>query len=209
MGSFGNLSALSFHETKNLISGEGGALIINDPSLVERSEIIWEKGTNRSQFFRGQVDKYTWVDVGSSYLPSELISAFLWAQFEEKESVLAQRLAIWQTYHQAFQELQNQGKVRLPIIPSHCKHNAHLYYLLLNGIEERTELIQFLKSEQIQAVFHYIPLHSAPAGLKYGRIGGTMENTNTVSDRLLRLPFWINLDKIDQIIELVFQYFQK
>ena len=127
MGSFGNLSALSFHETKNLISGEGGALIINDPSLVERSEIIWEKGTNRSQFFRGQVDKYTWVDVGSSYLPSELISAFLWAQFEEKESVLAQRLAIWQTYHQAFQELQNQGKVRLPIIPSHCKHNAHLY----------------------------------------------------------------------------------
>jgi dTDP-4-amino-4,6-dideoxygalactose transaminase len=209
LGSFGDLSALSFHETKNLISGEGGALIINDPTLVERSEIIWEKGTNRSQFFRGQVDKYTWVDIGSSYLPSELIAAFLWAQFEEKENILNQRLAIWQIYNQAFQELQNQGKFRLPIIPIHCQHNAHLYYLLLNSLEQRTELIQYLKSEQIQSVFHYIPLHSSPAGLKYGRVEGTMENTDTVSDCLLRLPLWINLDKTERIIELVFQYFQK
>jgi dTDP-4-amino-4,6-dideoxygalactose transaminase len=209
LGSFGDLSALSFHETKNLISGEGGALIINAPSLVERSEIIWEKGTNRSQFFRGQVAKYTWVDLGSSYLPSELIAAFLWAQFEAKETILNQRLAIWQTYNQVFQELQNQGRVRLPIIPIHCKHNAHLYYLLLNNLEERTELIQYLMSDQIQSVFHYIPLHSSPGGLKYGRVGGTMENTNTVSDCLLRLPLWINLDKVERIIELVFQYFQK
>ena len=176
---------------------------------MERSEIIWEKGTNRSQFFRGQVAKYTWVDLGSSYLPSELIAAFLWAQFEAKETILNQRLAIWQTYNQVFQELQNQGRVRLPIIPIHCKHNAHLYYLLLNNLEERTELIQYLMSDQIQSVFHYIPLHSSPGGLKYGRVGGTMENTNTVSDCLLRLPLWINLDKVERIIELVFQYFQK
>jgi len=208
LGSFGNLSALSFHETKNLISGEGGALLVNDASLVERSEIIWEKGTNRSQFFRGQVDKYTWVDVGSSYLPSELISAFLWAQLEEKPMILTKRLSIWKTYHQAFYELEKIEKVRRPIIPDYCQHNAHLYYLLLNSLQERTELIQYLKSYNIQSVFHYVPLHSSPAGIKYGRVEGTMNNTNAISDRLLRLPLWINLDTTDQIIELILKYFQ-
>jgi dTDP-4-amino-4,6-dideoxygalactose transaminase len=208
LGSFGNLSALSFHETKNLISGEGGALLVNDASLVERSEIIWEKGTNRSQFFRGQVDKYTWVDVGSSYLPSELISAFLWAQLEEKAMILTKRLSIWETYHQAFYELEKLEKVRRPIIPNYCQHNAHLYYLLLNSLQERTNLIQYLKSYNIQSVFHYVPLHSSPAGIKYGRVDGRMNNTNTISDRLLRLPLWINLDKTDQIIELILKYFQ-
>ncbi|MTJ21032.1 dTDP-4-amino-4,6-dideoxygalactose transaminase [Dolichospermum sp. UHCC 0352] len=208
LGSFGNLSALSFHETKNLISGEGGALLVNDASLVERSEIIWEKGTNRSQFFRGQVDKYTWVDVGSSYLPSELISAFLWAQLEEKAMILKKRLSIWEAYHEAFSELEKIEKVRRPIIPSYCQHNAHLYYLLLNSLQERTDLIQYLKSYNIQSVFHYVPLHSSPAGIKYGRVEGRMNNTNTMSDRLLRLPLWINLDTTDQIIELILKYFQ-
>ncbi|MTJ11520.1 dTDP-4-amino-4,6-dideoxygalactose transaminase [Anabaena sp. UHCC 0187] len=208
LGSFGNLSALSFHETKNLISGEGGALLVNDASLIERSEIIWEKGTNRSQFFRGQVDKYTWVDVGSSYLPSELISAFLWAQLEENAMILKKRLSIWETYHQAFCKLEKIEKVRRPIIPSYCQHNAHLYYLLLNSLQERTDLIQYLKSYNIQSVFHYVPLHSSPAGIKYGRVEGKMNNTNTISDRLLRLPLWINLDKTDQIIELILKYFQ-
>jgi dTDP-4-amino-4,6-dideoxygalactose transaminase len=208
LGSFGHLSALSFHETKNLISGEGGALIINDPTLIERSEIIWEKGTNRSQFFRGQVDKYTWTDIGSSYLPSELIAAFLWAQIENEENILTQRLAIWKTYHEAFQELEKQEKVRLPIIPKDCEHNAHMYYLIVHSLQERTNLIQYLKTNQIQSVFHYIPLHSSPAGLKYCRTVGTMENTSNISDLLLRLPLWINLDTTERIIELILKYFK-
>ncbi|QFS45337.1 dTDP-4-amino-4,6-dideoxygalactose transaminase [Nostoc sphaeroides] len=207
LGSFGNLSALSFHETKNLISGEGGALLVNDPSLIERSEIIWEKGTNRGQFFRGEVDKYTWVDVGSSYLPSELISAFLWSQFEDNEMIMAKRLSIWETYDRAFYELEKMGKVRRPIIPNYCQHNAHLYYLLLNSLQERTDLIHYLKFYKIQSVFHYIPLHSSPAGIHYGRVEGTMKNTNTTSDCLLRLPLWINLDNVDQIVELIQTYF--
>jgi dTDP-4-amino-4,6-dideoxygalactose transaminase len=209
LGSLGHLSALSFHETKNLISGEGGALIVNDANLIERSEIIWEKGTNRSQFFRGQVDKYTWADIGSSYLPSELIAAFLWAQFERKENILIQRMDIWKTYHEAFQELEKQGKVRLPIIPKDCEHNAHMYYLIADNLQERTNLIKYLKTNQIQSVFHYIPLHSSPAGLKYCRTVGTMENTNKISDQLLRLPIWINLDATEKIIELVLKYFKK
>lgn len=208
LGSFGHLSNLSFHETKNLISGEGGALIINDTAFVERSEIVWEKGTNRSQFFRGQVDKYTWADIGSSYLPSELIAAFLWAQMEKSVNILSQRLEIWETYHKAFQELEKQEKIRRPIIPKNCKHNAHMYYLTVQNLQERTNLIQYLKNNQIQSVFHYIPLHSSPAGLKYCRTVGTMKNTNNISDLLLRLPLWVNLDTIEKIIELILKYFQ-
>jgi len=163
LGSFGQLGSLSFHETKNVISGEGGALLVNDPSLVERAEIIREKGTNRSQFFRGQVDKYTWVDVGSSYLPGEIIAAFLAAQFEEADDIMRRRLALWDRYHAWAEPLEQQGSLRRPIIPADCVHNAHMYYLLLPSLEARTRFIEMLKQRDIGAVFHYIPLHSSPA----------------------------------------------
>jgi dTDP-4-amino-4,6-dideoxygalactose transaminase len=193
LGAIGHLGTLSFHETKNLTSGEGGALLINDPNLAERAEIIREKGTNRSQFFRGQVDKYTWVDIGSSYLPGEIIAAFLWAQMEEAESITQKRLDIWQQYHDALGSLEASGKIRRPIIPDACYHNAHMYYVLLDSLQMRTALIAKLKEQFVNSVFHYVPLHSAPAGLKYGRVHGSMTNTNELADRLLRLPLWIGL----------------
>ncbi len=198
LGAIGHLGTLSFHETKNLTSGEGGALLINDPKLAERAEIIREKGTNRSSFFRGQVDKYTWVDIGSSYLPGEIIAAFLWAQMEEAESINGKRLDIWQHYHEALASLETAGKLRRPIIPDGCQHNAHMYYVLLNFLNERTALLKTLKKHGVTSVFHYVPLHSAPAGLKYGRVHGTMTHTDNLSDRLLRLPLWIGLDKEKQ-----------
>ncbi|MEQ1525678.1 MAG: dTDP-4-amino-4,6-dideoxygalactose transaminase [Gallionella sp.] len=194
LGAIGQLGAYSFHETKNIISGEGGALLVNDERFAERAEIIREKGTNRSQFFRGQVDKYTWVDIGSSYLPGEVISAFLWAQMEEAESITRKRLDIWQQYHEALAPLETAKKLRRPIIPQHCQHNAHMYYILLESLEKRTEVIAQLKAQGVNAVFHYVPLHSSPAGKKYARTNGEMLHTNDLSDRLLRLPLWVGMD---------------
>jgi dTDP-4-amino-4,6-dideoxygalactose transaminase len=198
LGSFGHLASLSFHETKNIVSGEGGALLVNDMAFYERAEIIREKGTNRSQFFRGQVDKYTWVDVGSSFLPGELIAAFLWAQLEEATPITTQRIMLWERYHEAFAELEAQDHVRRPIVPHDCECNAHMYYLLLPNLAARTRFITALRSKGVQAVFHYVPLHSAPAGQKYGRVVGTMQNTNAISDRLVRLPLWPDLGKDQQ-----------
>jgi dTDP-4-amino-4,6-dideoxygalactose transaminase len=186
LGGIGTLGALSFHQTKNIASGEGGALLINDPRLIERAEIVWEKGTNRSRFHRGEVDKYTWVDIGSSYLPGELIAAFLFAQLEQAESITAKRLALWDRYHAALEWLEQEGR----LVRSASRGNGHIYYVLLRSIEERTEVIDALRGKGIYAVFHYVPLHSAPAGMRYGRTHGTLSVTDDVSDRLLRLPLW-------------------
>jgi dTDP-4-amino-4,6-dideoxygalactose transaminase len=203
LGSLGRFGALSFHETKNLISGEGGALLINRAEDAERAEVIREKGTNRSRFFRGQVDKYTWVDVGSSYLPSELVAAFLCAQMEQAEAITAQRLQLWENYHVAFADLEREGRVRRPVVPAHCQHNAHMYYLLFNSLSERSAAIEALKAQGIRPVFHYIPLHSAPAGRRYGRTPSLMTVTDRVSDCLLRLPLWLPDLDIERVIEAV------
>lgn len=201
LGSIGHLAALSFHETKNIIAGEGGALLINDARFIERAEIIREKGTNRSQFFRGQVDKYTWVDIGSSYLPGEIIAAFLSAQMEEADTITNRRLNIWKTYHQWFAAIEHQGFVRRPIIPTHCTHNAHMYYLLLPDLNSRTHFMEELKGHGIGTVFHYVPLHSAPMGHEFGRIAGTLAHTEELSNRLVRLPLWLGLE--DHLAELI------
>ncbi|HEU4854211.1 MAG TPA: dTDP-4-amino-4,6-dideoxygalactose transaminase [Nitrosospira sp.] len=195
LGSIGHLAALSFHETKNIISGEGGALLVNDPCFSEKAEIIREKGTNRSLFFRGQVDKYTWVDFGSSYLPSELIAAFLWAQMEEADAITRRRLDIWDAYHGSFEDLETQGLVRRPIIPSGCAHNAHMYYLVLPALETRTTFIDALRLKGIGTVFHYVPLDSSPMGEKHGRKSGMLTQTQLLSDRLVRLPLWLGLEE--------------
>jgi dTDP-4-amino-4,6-dideoxygalactose transaminase len=198
LGAIGHLGAHSFHETKNIIAGEGGALSVNDERFVERAEIIREKGTNRSQFFRGQVDKYTWVDIGSSYLPGEVIAAFLWAQMEEAETITNMRLDIWQRYHNSFAPLEASGLVRRPFIPKDCQHNAHMYYvLLMPGIDRKTILDEFNRND-IGAVFHYVPLHSSPAGQRYGRTHGDLAITNSVSERLIRLPLWVGLTATQQ-----------
>lgn len=194
LGSIGDLAALSFHETKNVISGEGGALLINDPTLAERAEIIREKGTNRSKFFRGQVDKYTWVDIGSSYLPSELIAAFLAAQLEHADEITRRRVAIWDRYHAWAKPLEREGIFRCPIVPANCTHNAHMYYLLLRNLEERTRFIDAMKTAGIGTVFHYIPLHSSPAGRRFGRTAGALPHTDAASDRLVRLPLWLGVE---------------
>lgn len=205
LGAIGHMGTLSFHETKNITSGEGGALLINDPLLAERAEIIREKGTNRSQFFRGQVDKYTWVDIGSSYLPGEIIAAFLWAQMEEAEAITKKRLDIWNQYHEAFIPLEITEKLRRPIISEGCQHNAHMYYILLDSLEKRTSVIAKLKEKRVTSVFHYVPLHNSPAGLKYGRVHGQMTHTEDLSDRLLRLPLWIGLrgEQQKQVIDAI------
>ena len=194
LGSIGHLGAYSFHETKNIIAGEGGALLVNDPQLAERAEIIREKGTNRSQFFRGQVDKYTWVDLGSSYLPGEVIAAFLWAQMEEAESITTRRLALWDHYHAALAPLEAQGRLRRPQMPADCQHNAHMYYILLDSLAQRTQVMADMKRQGVNCVFHYVPLHSAPYGVKHSRHHGDMQHTDQLSDRLLRLPLWIGLE---------------
>ena len=201
LGAIGALGALSFHETKNIISGEGGALLVNDPTLVERAEIIREKGTNRSKFFRGQVDKYTWVEVGSSYLPSEILAAFLAAQLDEADPITSRRLALWNRYHAWAAAHEADGRLRRPIVPDHCTHNAHMYYLLLRDLDDRTRFISRLKQEGIGAVFHYIPLHSSPAGLRHGRAAGELPVTDSVSDRLVRMPLWIGLEeRLDRVL---------
>jgi len=194
LGSIGQLGTVSFHETKNVISGEGGALLINDPGLIQRAEIIREKGTNRSQFFRGQIDKYTWVDIGSSYVPGEIAAAFLLAQLEHGPELTADRLALWATYHRAFEDLERAGAVRRPIVPNECGHNAHMYYLLLSDLAVRTRFIDAMNRAGVNTVFHYVPLHSSPAGRKYGRTHGSLSVTETQSERLVRMPMWVGLE---------------
>jgi dTDP-4-amino-4,6-dideoxygalactose transaminase len=195
LGTIGHMGTYSFHETKNIISGEGGALLVNDPLYVERAEIIREKGTNRSQFFRGQIDKYTWVDLGSSYLPGEVIAAFLWAQMEEAEGITKKRLDLWQRYHAAMAPLEVAGKLRRPVVPKECTHNAHMYYILLESLDMRSAVIAKMKEQSVSTVFHYVPLHSSPAGKKFSRTHGDMYYTNNLSERLLRLPLWVGLDE--------------
>lgn len=195
LGAIGSLGAVSFHETKNIVSGEGGALLVNDPRFVPRAEVIREKGTNRSSFFRGQVDKYTWVDLGSSFLPSEITAAFLYAQLEHAHTLTENRRRVWNRYHTDFAALEQDGKLRRPIVPLECGHNAHLYYVLLPDLAGRTRLITRLKERGVMALFHYVPLHDAPAGRRYGRAHGTLPITSDVSDRLVRLPLWAGMDE--------------
>jgi dTDP-4-amino-4,6-dideoxygalactose transaminase len=204
LGSIGQLAALSFHETKNLISGEGGALLVNDPRFEQRAEIVWEKGTNRSQFFRGEVDKYTWVDLGSSYLPGEIVAAFLWAQMEHADAITRRRLSIWAKYHEAFGDLEAAGQIRRPIVPRQCRHNAHMYYLLLPDVAARTAFIGRLAERGIHSVFHYVPLHSSHYGRSVGRAVGDLPQTDDVSERLVRLPLWLGLEEHqDRVIDEV------
>lgn len=197
LGSLGTLAALSFHETKNVIAGEGGALLINDPQWIAHAEMMRDKGTNRQQFHRGEVEFYEWTDIGSSYLPGELTAAFLWAQLEEAESLTQQRLAIWRQYHEAFAPLERQEKVRRPIVPTNCTHNGHLYYLLLPTFRTRKAVLAYLNRHGVNAVFHYVPLHTAPAGRKYGRTAGDLTHTQHAGDCLIRLPLWIGMSPQD------------
>ncbi|MDR2308808.1 MAG: dTDP-4-amino-4,6-dideoxygalactose transaminase [Paucimonas sp.] len=198
LGSIGDLGAFSFHETKNVISGEGGALLVNDPQCVIRAEIIREKGTDRSRFFRGLVDKYTWQEVGSSFLPGELIAAFLWAQLQEAQAITEQRLASWNHYHDTLAGLEAQGLLRRPIVPADCEHNAHMYYVLLAPGIDRQAVLKALRDEEIYAVFHYVPLHTSPAGERYARVHGSMQQTDSLSERLIRLPLWCGLTATQQ-----------
>jgi dTDP-4-amino-4,6-dideoxygalactose transaminase len=203
LGSIGDLGCFSFHETKNLISGEGGALLVNNPEMATRAELIREKGTDRSQFFRGEVDKYTWQEMGSSYLPGELIAAFLWAQLEDAESITAERLKIWDYYHQRLARLEDDGKIRRPFIPEYCQHNAHMYYLLLDQAIDRRQVLENLNAAGINAISHFVPLHGSPAGRRYGRIHGSMQETENLSARLIRLPLWkgISNQQQDRVVE--------
>ncbi len=198
LGTFGTFGTQSFHETKNFICGEGGALIINDPKYVERAEIIREKGTNRSQFFRGEIDKYTWVDIGSSYLPSDLLAAFLFAQLEERDQIQRKRKSIWDRYASNLEDWAKTNDVQLPFIPAHCEQTYHIFYMILPDRNSRNNLIKHLKSKGILSVFHYVPLHLSPMGQKYGYQEGDLPNTESISDRLLRLPFYNEMAEEDQ-----------
>lgn len=201
-GSLGDLAAVSFHETKNVISGEGGALLINNERFVERAEIMRDKGTDRSRFFRGEVDKYSWVDLGSSYGISELNAAFLWAQLETAEALNRDRLRAWSLYHEALESLEFEGLLRRPVIPDHVQHNAHIYYVLVGDLDERTTVLDELHAQDISALFHYVPLHLSKAGLRYGRTHGSLANTEDVADRLVRLPLWDSITE-SQILRVV------
>lgn len=211
LGSIGHIGCFSFHETKNYTAGgEGGATLINDPELVARAEIIREKGTNRSQFFRGQTDKYTWRDLGSSYLMSDLQAAYLWAQLESAEQINQRRLALWNNYYSALQPLARQGRLTLPVVPEGCTHNAHMFYILLEDNDTRERLIAWMKEAEILAVFHYIPLHSSPAGEQFGRFHGEDRYTTSLSERLLRLPLFYNLTDNNQktVISSLMSFFR-
>lgn len=199
LGTIGDFGCYSFHETKNYSMGEGGALVINNPAYNEAAEILREKGTNRAKFFRGQVDKYTWVDFGDSYLPSELNAAYLWGQLEQADAINQNRLDTWHAYHNAFRPLAEKGLVELPTIPDGCIHNAHMYYLKLKNLEQRTEFIAYMKEHGVGCTFHYVPLHSAPAGLKFGRFHGEDKFTTRESDRLVRLPMYYGMANADRI----------
>lgn len=210
LGTFGEFGCFSFHETKNYSMGEGGALLIRDEKNIEEAEIIREKGTNRSKFFRGQVDKYTWVNAGSSYLPSDMNAAYLWAQLEEAETINNNRLDSWNKYYAGLRELEEQGKIELPYIPEECVHNAHMFYIKAKDLQERTELISYLKENGVSAVFHYVPLHSAPAGMKYGRFSGEDVYTTKESERLVRLPMYYGLkeEEIQKVIDTVKEFYK-
>jgi dTDP-4-amino-4,6-dideoxygalactose transaminase len=203
LGTFGAFAALSFHETKNVIAGEGGALLVNDARWTDRAEIVREKGTNRSQFFRGHVDKYTWVDVGSSFLPSEITAAFLWAQLEEAEALTNHRRRVWGAYHARCEALEAKGLLRRPIVPPDVEANGHMYAVLVNDLDQRTRLLRALAARGVNAVFHYVPLHSSPAGRKYGRAHGDLHRTDEVSERLVRLPLWVGMtdDDVARVVE--------
>ncbi|WFU83870.1 dTDP-4-amino-4,6-dideoxygalactose transaminase [Bradyrhizobium sp. CIAT3101] len=198
LGAIGDLGSFSFHETKNIMSGEGGCLLVNDPGFAQRAEIMREKGTDRGRFFRGEVDKYTWQDIGSSYLPSDITAAFLWAQLEQAEYITDERLAIWNRYHAMLAPLEQRGLLRRPVVPAECRHNGHLYYVLLPQGADRGAVLRKLRQAQIQGVFHYVPLHSAPAGRQFGRAHGDLSRTIDLSERLIRLPFWIGLQEHHQ-----------
>ncbi len=210
LGTIGDYGCYSFHETKNYSMGEGGALLIRNPEDVERAEIIREKGTNRSKFFRGQIDKYTWVAAGSSYLPSELNAAYLYAQLEQADKIYEDRMNSWNRYYEMLSDLEQAGKIQLPVVPKECKHNAHMFYIKAKDLEERTALIDFLKANGISSVFHYIPLHSAPAGMELGRFNGEDKYTTKESERLLRLPMYYGLgDNVEYVAEKVKAYFER
>lgn len=210
LGTIGDFGCFSFHETKNFSMGEGGALLIRDEKDVENAEIIREKGTNRAKFFRGQIDKYTWVEKGSSYLPSEMNAAYLYAQLELADEITENRMATWNRYYNGLLDLKQAGKIELPFIPAECTHNAHMFYLKCKDLQERTELIQFLKENDILAVFHYVPLHTAPAGIKYGRFHGEDKYTTKESERLVRLPLYYGLEpeKAEYIINKVKAFYK-
>ena len=203
LGSIGDLGTYSFHHTKNVTCGEGGALLVNNQALIERAEVIWEKGTDRSKFLRGEVDRYTWRDVGSSFGASELSAAFLWGQLEAAEEITTKRMAIWDRYHEAFADLEDEGVVRRPVVPPGNVHNGHLYYLVLPTAVARDSFIDELRREGIATAFHYVPLHDAPAGLTFGRVVGSMSATEDLSRRLVRLPLWADLDpeSVERVVE--------
>lgn len=209
LGTIGHFGTLSFHETKNVISGEGGALLINDKKFDERAEILREKGTNRSKFFRGEVDKYTWVDKGSSYLPSELVGAFLFAQLERAAEINAKRCNIFDRYYEGLRELEKNGHLRLPFVPNKCDCNSHIFYIIIESLEIRTKLIEYLKTKNILSVFHYVPLHSSPAGKKYCRTSGSMTVTDDFSERILRLPLYFDMqfDEVDKVLKNINDFF--
>jgi dTDP-4-amino-4,6-dideoxygalactose transaminase len=200
LGSIGDLGAVSFHETKNIVCGEGGAILVNDRSLMARAEVIREKGTDRSRFFRGEVDRYTWVDAGSSFLPGELTAAFLWAQMEQAQAITTRRLALWERYHALLAEAEDSGLLQRPSIPTGAVHNAHLYRVMLPDLETRTRVIASLKAAGIQAVFHYVPLHSSPAGRRWGRCAGELPETDRAASCLLRLPLWLGLEPLQESV---------
>ena len=210
LGTIGDFGAFSFHETKNFSMGEGGALLIRDEKHIEDAEIIREKGTNRSKFFRGQIDKYTWVNFGSSYLPSEMNVAYLYAQLEIAEEITNHRLDCWNRYYERLKPLADAGKIELPVVPEGCVHNAHMFYIKAADLAQRSAFIQFMKENEIMCVFHYIPLHTAPAGLKYGRFHGEDKYTTKESERLVRLPMFykLTLEQVDHICDKVIEFFE-
>ena len=211
LGTIGDFGCYSFHETKNLSMGEGGAIVINNPKYVEKAEILREKGTNRTQFYRGQVAKYNWVDFGDSYLPSELNAAYLWAQLENADNIFENRLSTWNTYYRSLSFLKDKGIIELPSIPKDCLHNSHMFYIKCKDLETRQNFIEFMKKNDIMCVFHYVPLHSAPAGLKFGRFFGNDVYTTLESDRLVRLPLYFNMktDDLERVIKTAILFFEE
>lgn len=207
LGTLGHLGAFSFHQTKNIQAGEGGALLVNDPALVERAEIVWEKGTNRAAFSRGEVDKYTWLDVGGSFQPSELVSAFLLAQLEAAEEITQRRLELWNAYHEALEPLEKAGSLRRPVVPEGRQHNAHIYYLITGSADEQKALLRAFDEANVRAVFHYIPLHSSPAGKKLGRTAGDLTVTEDLAYRLIRLPLWPDLPGVEPVVDVIRNFY--
>ena len=209
LGTFGDFGCYSFHETKNISMGEGGALLIQNEDMIEPAEIIREKGTNRAKFFRGQIDKYTWVNYGSSYLPSDMNAAYLWAQLENIDIIQKKRLSVWNRYREGLSELEKKEYIEFGVIPDECTNNAHMFYIKVSDLETRTELISYLKENGIMAVFHYVPLHSAPAGRKFGRFNGEDRYTTKESERLIRLPLFYSItdEEVEYTIEMLLEYF--